>query len=114
MFEIILSVAFLILDRIYRIYRIEEELSHARLTLHAASALKTRRRQGRGETEHFGLNGSINQQYMALVLWKFANSADGGGLRQSEQDIVVVLRRCRKTDVGRRIVNRKPSRSVER
>jgi len=76
MFEIILSVAFLILDRIYRIYRIEEELSHARLTLHAASALKTRRRQGRGETEHFGLNGSINQQYMALVLWKFANSAD--------------------------------------
>ena len=31
-----------------RIYRIEEDLSHARLTLHAASALKPRRRQGRG------------------------------------------------------------------
>jgi len=30
-----------------RIYRIEEDLSHARLTLHAASALKTQRRQGR-------------------------------------------------------------------
>ncbi|OPZ74549.1 MAG: hypothetical protein BWY82_00651 [Verrucomicrobia bacterium ADurb.Bin474] len=28
------------LDRIYRIDRIEEEMSHARLTLHAASALK--------------------------------------------------------------------------
>jgi len=31
-----------------RIYRIEEDLSHARLTLHAASALKTQSRQGRG------------------------------------------------------------------
>ena len=40
-----------------RIYRIEEELSHARLTLHAASALKTRRRKGREETERFGLRG---------------------------------------------------------
>ena len=28
--------------------RIEEDLSHARLTLHAASALKTQSRQGRG------------------------------------------------------------------
>jgi len=31
-----------------RIYRIEEYLSHARLTLHAASALKPQSRQGRG------------------------------------------------------------------
>jgi len=48
------------LDRLYRIE--EEELSHARLTLHAASALKTRRRKGREETEHFGLNGRINHE----------------------------------------------------
>ena len=31
-----------------RVYRIKEYLSHARLTLHAASALKTQSRQGRG------------------------------------------------------------------
>ena len=44
----ILSVPLLFLDRIYRI---EEDLSHARLTLHAASALKTQSRQGRGIEE---------------------------------------------------------------
>ena len=33
-------------------------------------------RKGRGETERFGLNGRINHEYMELVLWKFANSAD--------------------------------------
>ena len=37
-----------ILDMMNRIYRIEEDMSHARLTLHAASALKAQRRQGRG------------------------------------------------------------------
>ena len=35
----ILSVPLLFLDRICRIYRIEEDLPHARLTLHAASSL---------------------------------------------------------------------------
>ena len=33
--------------QVFRIYRIGEELSHARLTLHAASALKPPRRKGR-------------------------------------------------------------------
>ena len=34
-----------------RIYRSEEDLSHARLTQHAASALKTQSCQGRGIEE---------------------------------------------------------------
>ena len=37
-----------LMEGLNRIYRIEEDLSHARLTLHAASALKTQSRQGRG------------------------------------------------------------------
>ena len=40
-----------LMDRMKRIYRIDEDLSHARLTLHAASALKTQSRQGRGIEE---------------------------------------------------------------
>ena len=38
----ILSVSLLFLDRIYRI---EEEMTHARLTLHAVSSLKPQRKR---------------------------------------------------------------------
>jgi len=37
-----------ILDMMNRIYRFEEDMSHARLIRKAGSALKTRRRKGRG------------------------------------------------------------------
>jgi len=47
----ILSVSFLFLDRIDRI---EEEMPHARLTLHAASALKPQSRKGRGKKHDTG------------------------------------------------------------
>jgi len=50
----ILSVSLLFLDRIYRIERIEEDLAHARLTLHAASSLKPQSRKGRGKKHDTG------------------------------------------------------------
>ncbi len=69
MFQTILYVAFLILDKIIRLYRIEEELSHARLTLHAASALKTRRRKGREGLKT--LNHEEREEHEGKMNWKF-------------------------------------------
>ena len=65
--------------QVFRIYRIGEELSHARLTLHAASALKTRRRKGREETEHFGLRGD-SQPRNARIARKRGKSSRRGEL----------------------------------
>ena len=47
----ILSVSLLFLDRIYRI---EEEMTHARLALHAASSLKPQSRKGRSAKHDTG------------------------------------------------------------
>ena len=59
MLKIILLILFILsnaifMDRINRIYRIEEDLTHARWTLHAASALKPQSRKGRGKKHDTG------------------------------------------------------------